>query len=99
MDRLTPAEEQVMLRLWKLENTSVKDIVALYSEPRPAYNTISTIVRILEKKGFIKHKAKGRGFTYSPKISKDKYKMYLCNYLLDNYFDGNVNEYNSVFNS
>ena len=52
MERLTPAEEKVMLRLWSLEKAAVKDIVALYDQPRPAYNTISTIVRILEKKKF-----------------------------------------------
>ena len=47
MERLTPAEEQVMLRLWKLEKSTVKEIVALYDDPKPAYNTTSTIVRIL----------------------------------------------------
>ena len=50
MKRLTPAEEQVMLRLWKLEKASIKEIVELYNDQVPAYNTTSTIVRILEKK-------------------------------------------------
>ncbi len=87
MNRLTPAEEQVMLRLWKLEKASIKEIVGQYEENVPAYNTTSTIVRILERKKFIKHKQKGRGFIYLPKISRDEYREYLMEYLLKNYFD------------
>lgn len=99
MDRLTPAEEQVMLRLWKLEKTTVKEIVALYDDPKPAYNTTSTIVRILERKKFIKHKTVGRGFIYSPKISKEKYREFLADNLLKNYFDGDRKALISHFNS
>jgi predicted transcriptional regulator len=89
MNRLTPAEEQVMLRLWKLEKASVKEIVELYQDLKqvPAYNTTSTIIRILEKKKFVKHKAKGRGYIYLPKISKEEYGAYLINYLVTNYFN------------
>ena len=87
MERLTPAEEQVMLRLWKLEKGSVKEIVELYDNPTPAYNTTSTIVRILERKKFIKHKAVGRGYIYMPRISRESYRQYLTEYLLKNYFD------------
>lgn len=99
MERLTPAEEQVMLRLWKLEKASVKEIVALYNEPKPAYNTTSTIVRILEKKKFIRHKAVGRGHIYLPKISRDQYREYIADYLLNNYFDGDRKEIISYYNS
>lgn len=98
MDRLTPAEEQVMLRLWKLEKASIKEILELYSNPKPAYNTISTIVRILERKKFIKHKAVGRGFIYSPKISNLEYRDYLCNHLLVHYFENDRKEISSHFN-
>ena len=87
MNRLTPAEEQVMLRLWKLEKASIKQIVELYKDSIPAYNTTSTIVRILERKKFIKHKSVGRGYIYMPKISRDSYREYLTEYLLKNYFD------------
>ncbi len=87
MNRLTPAEEQVMLRLWKLEKASIKQIVELYKDSIPAYNTTSTIVRILERKKFIKHKSVGRGYIYMPKISRDSYREYLTEYLLKNYYD------------
>ena len=99
MERLTPAEEKVMLRLWSLEKAAVKDIVALYEQPRPAYNTISTIVRILEKKKSIKRKPASRGHIYSPRISKEEYRNYLADNLLKNYFEGSRKEVVSYFNS
>lgn len=98
MERLTPAEEQVMLKLWKLEKASVHQILELYAEPKPAYNTTSTIVRILEKKKFIKHKPQGKGFIYSPRISMILYREYLADYLLKNYFGGDRKEIVSYFN-
>ncbi len=98
MERLTPAEEKVMLRLWELKEAVVKDIVLLYKDPKPAYNTVSTIVRILEKKEFIKHKKKGRGFIYLPKISKEEYKDYLTDFLIYNYFDQDKNQLVSFLN-
>ena len=85
MERLTPAEEQVMLKLWKLGKAAVKEIQELYANPKPAYNTTSTIVRILERKKFVRHKAVGRGFIYLPKISQEKYRDFLLNHLLTNY--------------
>jgi predicted transcriptional regulator len=89
MERLTPAEEQVMLRLWKLQKATVKAIQELYKEPKPAYNTTSTIVRILERKKFIKHRSVGRGFVYSPKVTRERYREYLIKHLLSNYYDNN----------
>lgn len=99
MERLTPAEEKVMLRLWKLEKATVKEIVDLYENPKPAYNTVSTIVRILERKNFIKHKPLGRGYIYFPKVSREQYRDYLADYILKHYFDGNRNEVVSFYNS
>lgn len=99
MERLTPAEEQVMLKLWKLEKASVHEMLELYEEPKPAYNTTSTIVRILEKKKFIKHRPHGKGFIYFPKIAREKYREYLADNLLKNYFDGDRKEIISYYNS
>ena len=89
MERLTPAEERVMLKLWLLQKAAVKDIVELYEEPKPAINTTSTIVRILERKKFIKHQSVGRGYLYSPKVTKESYREYLVNHLLISYYNGN----------
>ena len=67
---LTKAEEQVMQILWKLEKAFVKDIVEQFEEPKPAYNTVSTIIRILEKKEFVSYKSYGNTYEYFPFISK-----------------------------
>jgi BlaI family penicillinase repressor len=99
MERLTPAEEKVMLRLWQLNKGVVHEIVAMYDEPKPAYNTVSTIIRILERKKFIKHKPLGRGYVYLPKISKDDYRIYLSEYLLKNYYEGNTQDLLSFYTS
>jgi len=96
--RLTASEEQVMLKLWLLEKATVAEILALYADPKPAYNTVSTIVRILEKKKFIRHKPKGRGYVYYPKISKEEYKASIATHLLINYFDNRPEEIMSYYN-
>lgn len=92
MTRLTPVEEQVMLKVWQLGKCTVKEINDLYEKSKPAYNTTSTIVRILERKKFIKHKAVGRGFIYMPNVPKEKYRAFLLDHLVANYAEGNKAE-------
>ena len=86
MKELTKAEEQVMQVLWKIEKGFVNDVLAQFPEPKPAYNTISTIVRILEKKGFIDHKAYGKTHEYFPTISKKEYTRNYFKGFMKNYF-------------
>ena len=73
MKELTKAEDQIMQLLWKLEKAFVKDIIEQMPIPKPAYNTVSTIIRILEKKGFVGHKAVGTTYLYFPLIKKEEY--------------------------
>lgn len=94
---LTKAEEQVMQHLWNLEKGFVKDILAKMPEPKPAYNTVSTIVRILEEKGFVDHKAYGKTHEYFPLVSKEEYSKFTAGNLLSNYFNGSVKELVSFF--
>jgi len=68
--QLTKAEEQFMQVLWNLGEASVKEIIEQLPNPKPAYNTVSTIIRILETKEFVNHKAIGRGYVYFPLIEK-----------------------------
>lgn len=88
MTELTKAEEQVMQILWKLEKGFVKDILAEIPEPKPAYNTVSTIVRILESKGFAGHTAYGKSHLYHPKVTKEAYRAYTVNKVVSGYFEG-----------
>ena len=94
---LTKAEEQVMQVLWDLKEGFVNDVLNAIPEPKPAYNTISTIIRILETKGFIDHKAFGKSHQYFPIISKEDYKSFATGKLLNNYFSNSVENMFSFF--
>ncbi len=94
---LTKAEEQVMQILWKLEKGFVNDILDKISDPKPAYNTVSTIIRILEKKGFVDHEAFGKTHRYFPLISKKEYTRNYFKNFLSNYFGNSFQEMVSFF--
>ena len=94
---LTKAEEQIMQVLWDLEKAFVKDIIDLLPEPKPAYNTVSTIIRILETKRFIDHEAFGKSHRYFPMISKEDYKSYATEKLMTGYFENSVESMFSFF--
>ena len=97
MKTLTKAEEQVMQILWLLKKGFVKDVIEQMSEPKPAYNTVSTIIRILEKKGFVDHKSYGKTYEYFPKVSKQEYSSFGLKNLLSNYFEGSFERLASFF--
>jgi BlaI family penicillinase repressor len=94
---LTKAEEQIMQILWQIEKGFVKDVMDHIPEPKPAYNTVSTIIRILETKGFIRHEAFGKAHQYHPLISKEDYKRHATEKLLGNYFENSVESMFSFF--
>ncbi|WP_256002221.1 BlaI/MecI/CopY family transcriptional regulator [Pedobacter deserti] len=94
---LTKAEEQIMQILWQLEKSFVKDIIDHLPEPKPAYNTVSTIVRILETKGFVDHESFGKSHKYYPLISKEDYKRHATEKLLGGYFENSVESMFSFF--
>jgi len=86
MRELTKAEEEVMQVLWHLKRSFVKDMIVYFKDPKPAYNTISTIIRILEEKGFVDHKAFGKTHEYFPLISKSDYSKFVLKNLTKGYF-------------
>ncbi|EFK57185.1 BlaI/MecI/CopY family transcriptional regulator [Sphingobacterium spiritivorum] len=94
---LTKAEEQIMHEVWEINGGFVKDVIERLPEPKPAYNTVSTIVRILETKGFLMHKSYGKSHQYLPKISKEEYKKVITGKLLNNYFDNSAKSMLSFF--
>lgn len=88
MEELTKAEERIMQVIWKLERAFVKDIIdALDDEPKPPYNTISSIVRLLEKKAYVGYRAYGKTYEYFPAISKEDYAKTSFSKLFAGYFD------------
>lgn len=97
MKQLTKAEEEVMQQLWLLEKCNVATIIEKLPEPKPAYNTVSTIVRILESKGFVNHEKEGKGYLYFPLVKKSDYSNQSINKLVDGYFQGSFKSMVSFF--
>ena len=97
MKQLTKAEEEVMQILWKLKKANVKAVIKELPEPKPAYNTVSTIVRILESKGFVDHEQKGKGYLYFPVVAKEEYSNQSINSVVDKYFQGSFKSMVSFF--
>ncbi len=83
--------------LWQIKKGFVKDILDHFAEPKPAYNTVSTIVRILEKKGFVGYTAFGKTHEYHPLISKDHYTRFYLKSMISGYFNGSFSSLVSFF--
>ncbi len=94
---LTKGEEQVMQFLWKIDKGFLKDIVDQFPEPKPAYTTVSTVIRILVKKGFIGYNTYGKINEYYPLVSKNDYFRNHVKSIITNYFHGSTPEFASFF--
>jgi len=99
MNTLTKAEEQVMQILWDEKEGFVKDLLQQFPEPKPAYNTVSTIIRILEKKGFVDHRSFGKSHQYYPLVSREKYRNERFSGLMKDYFNNSMKQVLSHFGS
>jgi len=93
MKKLTRKEEEVMKILWKLEKAFVKDIIEEYDEPKPHYNTVSSLVRLLQDKGIIGFKQYGNTYEYFPLMTKEEYRKTFMKQVVSDYFD---NSYKSA---
>lgn len=97
MKKLTYAEEQVMQILWDKKKAFVKEIIEDIPEPKPAYNTVSTIIRILEKKGVVSHYAFGKTHQYYPLLSRDEFVRSNYKSLKKEYFGNSFKQMVSFF--
>ncbi|OIV40862.1 BlaI/MecI/CopY family transcriptional regulator [Flavobacterium johnsoniae] len=97
MQKLTNKEEEIMHILWKLKKAFVKEIQAEITEDQPHYNTLSTIVRNLEEKGFVAHNAFGNTYQYFPAVSLEAYSKKYMNTAIDNYFNSSYKNMVSFF--
>ncbi|MFY0687849.1 MAG: BlaI/MecI/CopY family transcriptional regulator [Cyclobacteriaceae bacterium] len=97
MKELTKAEEQLMQYLWTLDKAFLKDIVEQYPDPKPAYTTISTVVNVLVKKGFVGFKTFGKAREYFPKVAKSNYSKEAFNGILKSFFDNSPSQFASFF--
>jgi len=97
MQQLTKAELRVMQILWQIKRGVVNDILGQMGSPKPAYNTVSTIVRILERKGFIDHKSYGKTHEYYPAVDKSDYSNFYLTIFINDFFDGSFKNLVSFF--
>jgi BlaI family transcriptional regulator, penicillinase repressor len=97
MTILTKAEELVMQILWDEKEAFVKELLQQFPEPKPAYNTVSTIIRILEKKGFVDHRSFGKSHQYYPLVSREQYRNERFSSLMKNYFNNSMKQALSYF--
>ena len=97
MEKLTNKEEEIMRVLWKLKQAFVKEVIAELPEPKPHYNTISTVIRNMEEKGFINHNAFGKTHQYYPVVSKEEYKKTFMHKTIQHYFEDSYKNVVSFF--
>lgn len=97
MEKLTNKEEEVMQIMWKLEKAFVKDVLAEIKGEKPHYNTLSTIIRNLEEKGYVGYNAFGKTHQYYPLIQKEAYRKRFMNTAIENYFNSSYKNVVSFF--
>ena len=95
--RLTKAEEEIMLILWNLREATIRDVMSELKQPGTPYTTVSTVVRVLEKKGFVSHKAVGTTYLYYPLVEKKDYLRGYLSGIVSNYFDGSFSRMAAFF--
>ena len=92
MQKLTKAEEEIMQMIWDHGDTTVSQLIEKMLDPKPPHSSVSSIVRILEKKGFVDHRQEGRSFVYFPVVEKADYSRFSIRRIVSNYFEGSMNE-------
>lgn len=97
MYELTPKEEEVMELIWRLGTCTPKDVQALYTKPIPNINTIATSFQSLERKGYLTHEKRGRGYAYTPAIEKKDYGESKFEHFIERFFDGSFKKIVSSF--
>lgn len=97
MKTLTKAEEQIMHILWDLQRAVVRDVLEQLPDPKPAYNTVSTVIRVLENKGFVSHKSYGTTHEYYTLVSKKEYTKFRFGELMQKYFNNSFPQMASFF--
>ncbi len=97
MQELTRAQEEILKILWEIEEGVVTDVIAKISDPKPAYNTVSTVIKVLEKKEFVTHKVYGKTHVYFPIVSKKEYAHFVLKDSLKGFFNGSIQQAVSYF--
>lgn len=97
MKEITKAQEEVLIALWDINEGAVSDILKTLNEPKPAYNTVATVIKVLEKKEYVSHKTYGKTNVYFPIICKKEYAQYVLKNTFKGLLNGSVNQFASFF--
>lgn len=97
MKEITKAQEEILKALWEIHDGAVSDVLDTLPEPRPAYNTVATVIKVLEKKGYISHKTYGKTHVYYPVVSKKEYAQYILKETFKGLFNGSLYQMMSSF--
>ncbi|HHT22920.1 MAG TPA: BlaI/MecI/CopY family transcriptional regulator [Bacteroidales bacterium] len=97
MQEITKAQEEILQALWEINKGAVSDVLSVLEEPKPAYNTVATVIKVLEAKGYVQHVTYGKTHVYSPKITKTEYAQHVLKETFRGLFDGSTKQLFSCF--
>lgn len=97
MQKLAKREEQIMQILWQLKKAFIKEVIEEFPEPKPHYNTIATLIKVLKDKGFVDHKKYGNTYQYFPLVSKEEYQQHAVGDIIKKYFDNSYQKMVAFF--
>lgn len=97
MNEITKAQEEILIALWKIESGAVSDVLDALPEPKPAYNTVATVLKVLENKGYVDHKTYGKTNVYFALISKNKYAGFHVKNIFRDLYDHSLKQMVSPF--
>ena len=97
MKEITKAQEEILKALWKINEGAVSDVLDVLQEPKPAYNTVATVIKVLEKKEYISHKTYGKTHVYYPLVTESGYAKYILKDTVKGFFNGSLNQMVSFF--
>ena len=97
MEEITKAQEEVLRALWEINEGAVADVIAKLPKPKPAYTTVATVIKVLEKKGYVDHKTFGNTHVYYPLVSKEDYAQHVMKDALKGLFNNSISQLVSFF--
>jgi predicted transcriptional regulator len=97
MKEITKAQEEVLKVIWEIENGAVADVLDSFPEPKPAYNTVATVIKVLERKGYIGHRTYGKTHVYYPLVTREEYANHVVKEAFTGLFNGSLNQMVSPF--
>lgn len=97
MEEITKAQEEILKALWEIKEGAVSDVIAVLPDPKPAYTTVATVIKVLERKGYVAHKTYGKTYVFYPTTSKKDYTGFILKDAMEGLFNNSLNAMFSYF--